>query len=78
MVSPNWERIGFGVARNSQQFFYVTQNFAGRDYSLSPLTDAEYIDIKNQIINHIIRNLGFAQSENFALSNVLSDWQSFT
>lgn len=45
MVNPQWTRVGLGILQNSNQFYYLTQEFSSRDLKKYPLTQTEIRDI---------------------------------
>ena len=45
MVNPQWTRVGLGILQNSNQFYYLTQEFSSRDLKKYPLTQTEMLAI---------------------------------
>jgi C4-dicarboxylate-specific signal transduction histidine kinase len=75
MVDPSWTRVGLGIVQNSNQVYYLTQEFSSRDMALYPLTNSELADIQKSIINYIQSQFPHLKTENKQLSSDLSSFQ---
>lgn len=71
MVDPNWVRVGIGVVRKSDGFYYLTQLFASRDLRLSPLNDAEVEGVRSQVLAYVREINPFITGEDTTLSSQL-------
>lgn len=75
MVDPSLTRVGLGIVQNSNQVYYLTQEFSSRDMALYPLTKSELALIQKSIVNYIQSQYPYLKTENKQLSNDLSSFQ---
>jgi hypothetical protein len=76
MVNPLWTRVGLGIAQNSNQFYYLTEELSSRDMTLYPLTNTEINSIQSVIIGYILSKYTYIVGEDKGLSSRLNAYQS--
>lgn len=78
MVNPQWTRVGLGILQNSNQFYYLTQEFSSRDLKKYPLTQTEIRDIEVTVIDYIVTQYPNIKGEDKGLSSRLAAYQKMT
>lgn len=78
IVNGDYARIGLGIARNSQGYLYVTENFAGPAVSTTistGLTLSEQVDsVRMQVRDWMLANYPTIQ-EDPTLTDIIRTWQ---
>lgn len=75
ILTPEWERLGLGIAQNSEGYLLITQLF-----SKNPVTNADLENEKTRLfnlINEIRMNAGLqAVAQSAALNSVATEWSA--
>jgi hypothetical protein len=75
LVDPKWTRVGLGIVQNSNQLYYLTEEFSSRDMELYPLTSSELAQLQRSVLNYIQNEFPSLKTENKQLSSDLSSYQ---
>lgn len=62
IISQDWLRFGTGITQNDDQQFVLTNEFAGRDLLVNPLTSSEYESIQSDIVAYALKNYASLKS----------------
>jgi hypothetical protein len=76
MIEADWTRVGIGIAKGSDGYFYVTQEYSTRDITEEPLTVAEVNNLKNSLLNKMNLHRSNDVSYNQELSADVTAWLS--
>ena len=76
IVSEEWKTAGFGLPKDSNGRFVVTQVFGGRDYAAVTLTKLEIAYYRGQLTDLISSKYPRILDESKKLSTLVSEWQN--
>lgn len=75
-VNPIYETVGFGIAVDSSRRLFLTVLLSTRNLEKNPITNEEFADLEEKIVNLVIERNPSIAREDKGISESLKVWQS--
>lgn len=74
IIDPDWTRVGIGIKKGSDGYFYVTHEFSTRDIIKKPFSNSEIMDMTDTLVEKINFYRSRDLEHNEELSDDILDW----